>query len=133
MRVQTIKKIRKMKQLCSILVALIVVLGFIIWSVINEYKSQGHNIDILRNRTIQLDKRNKALEEELITLKPLFDSINLVKINLDRENKKLRNGVIIKEKELKNIKGQYKNLSNDSLLLSLKKAYEIDSISSIDK
>lgn len=122
-----------MKQFNLFLVSLSVICCFIIWAQTTEYRGLNNDNNILRLRNERLEEENRKIDSIIIINKIFIDSIILEKTKIDIDNKKLRIKDSIRQVELKSIKGRYKKLTNDSLLISLKKAYEADSISNINK
>jgi predicted nucleic acid-binding protein len=122
-----------MKQINLFLITLVVVMAFIIWTQTNKYRNINNDVSILRIRNDSLIKENKKIDSVIANNNNYINNIIKEKEIIDSNHLLLIKRTLKTERELKLIKGKYKNLTNDSLLISLKKAYEIDSIIHINK
>lgn len=83
-------------------------------------QAEQDNIKLLQ----QIEKRNDSLTKsakDRVVLTKQIDSLNIIAVRLNKNN-------IALGRELKTVKGRYKNFSDDSLYKEIIKVFKMDSI-----
>jgi septal ring factor EnvC (AmiA/AmiB activator) len=120
-------------KLNSFLVGITLLLTLLCVVLYIEVKNKDLNSNALRTSYEIIEQQNRILYKELQKSYRKIDSINNEKIKIEEQVIHIKDGIAHKEQELKDIKGMYHKLTNDSLRKSIIKAYEMDSVSHISK